>query len=290
MTTKASVQTEAYSLPRDGNEKARLISQHALIADLNGGLIHPSIPVSGIREVADIATGTGIWLTDVAKRLNNPDNVYHGFDLSPIQFPQVPADTANTNGNFEFIQHNMLNRFPDEYHRKFDLVNIRLVVQGIKAAEVKLVISNVAELLRPGGYIQWGDVEWDDVMSDPPHEALDRIDRAIVAHMKYHGLSGKIAGFIEPAMREAGFRDVVRTKMWAHEKGSQSEVARVLKAAEYGMLPRALETVMIVEEKPVDLIEIDRAVLKMKSEADRVLESGHVWTFSFAVVAGRKSE
>ena len=46
-----------------------------------------------------------------------------------------------------FKVHNMTRHFPAEYHGQFDLVNIRLVVQGLKAANVALVISNALQLL-----------------------------------------------------------------------------------------------------------------------------------------------
>ena len=45
---------------------ARLNFQHNLAVSVsNGLLLHPSIPVSRIKNVADVGTGTGYFLSDV---------------------------------------------------------------------------------------------------------------------------------------------------------------------------------------------------------------------------------
>lgn len=82
---------------------------------------------------------------DVARELNNPDNHYDGFDISDLQFSSdVPAGV----GSIKLTVHDMTKRFPEQYHGKYDLVNIRLVVQALKADLVATVLSNITELLR----------------------------------------------------------------------------------------------------------------------------------------------
>lgn len=70
---------------------------------------------------------------------------YVGFDLSDSQFP-TPSSLPQ-GCSLEFKVHDMTKRFPPEYHAQFDFVNIRLVVQALKAVNVDNFISNVLELL-----------------------------------------------------------------------------------------------------------------------------------------------
>jgi ubiquinone/menaquinone biosynthesis C-methylase UbiE len=66
-----------------------LNEQHFRLEKSFGFLVHPAIPLdknkSGIR-IADIATGTGIWLTEAARGF--PESwQFDGFDISSAQFP-----------------------------------------------------------------------------------------------------------------------------------------------------------------------------------------------------------
>lgn len=100
--------------------------------------------LSQTGELADILSSS-VWLLDVAKTLCRHDALYVGFDISSLQFP-TPASLP-PEGSFMFKVHDMTRHFPAEYHAQFDLVNIRLVVQALKAANVALVISNALQLL-----------------------------------------------------------------------------------------------------------------------------------------------
>ncbi|KAJ5387489.1 hypothetical protein N7509_010030 [Penicillium cosmopolitanum] len=122
-----------------------------------------------------------IWLVDVATEFSYEGH-YVGFDLSDSQFP-TPSSLPQ-GCSLEFKVHDMTKRFPPEYHAQFDLVNIRLVVQALKA-----FISLKLKGKEPGGYIQWGDVNWNEVKSVPSNTELDMLDEIITGHMKYHGLS-----------------------------------------------------------------------------------------------------
>ncbi|KAH7319071.1 hypothetical protein BKA65DRAFT_482595 [Rhexocercosporidium sp. MPI-PUGE-AT-0058] len=121
--------------------------------------IHPSIPKDRIVRIADIATGTGIWLQDLSTILSktpassNAPRQYVGFDISHDFFPKEHSD------DFSYVQHNVLRSFPDEHLGKYDLVHVRLLIAALKEDEIPIALENVLELLAPGGYIQWD--EWD---------------------------------------------------------------------------------------------------------------------------------
>ena len=99
----------------------RLNLQHYLWKQQQGYLIHPALPTRGEElKIADIGTGTGIWLLDLAESLP-PSTQLHGFDINLTQCPpkpwlptnvqmrkldifdDLPEDLYNQYGNDKFI-------------------------------------------------------------------------------------------------------------------------------------------------------------------------------------------
>lgn len=143
--------TEVYMLQRDSQESKRLDTQHRLMCELSRGqLLHPSIPRKDISTVADVATGTGVWLRDVAasaefsNHAESKKNTFVGFDISPQQFPSIETVSPNV----KFVVHDITEPFPLEYHEKFDLVNVRLMSYAIKAADLDKAVWHVLQILR----------------------------------------------------------------------------------------------------------------------------------------------
>jgi len=141
---------------RDEEERDRLNQQSNVIkAVRDGHVLDPAIPKQNISRIADIATGTGIWLRDVATELavggyRSPLEMV-GFDISPDQFPESYVPET------KFVVWDMNASFPEEYHNSFDVVHIRLVTVALKVEQIKGVVENLVELLKPGGYLQWTD-------------------------------------------------------------------------------------------------------------------------------------
>lgn len=138
-------------LPRDNQESQRLNDQHEYFRQLSHGhLIHPSIPARQIHAVADVATGTGLWLRQLADELTlsrpvhgEESSFFVGFDISQQQFP--PADSLPS--QMKFVVHDMVDAFPAQYHERFDLVNVRLVSYAVKASDLDRVVRNITQLL-----------------------------------------------------------------------------------------------------------------------------------------------
>ncbi|KAJ5144976.1 hypothetical protein N7448_002368 [Penicillium atrosanguineum] len=108
-----------------------------------GYLFHPVIEQHDNMRIADVGTGTGIWLRDLADALPNTCQL-DGFDLSNIMFPSKDALPAN----IAFHHQNLLLPFPDEYIGKYDVVNVRVMVVALSSNEWEPA---------PGGYLQWID-------------------------------------------------------------------------------------------------------------------------------------
>lgn len=150
---------ELYQLARGGGEIDRLNSQSDWsLALAHGMILHPSIPLREISTIADVATGTGIWITTLASHLKGKSkqhggrkHTFVGFDVSDAQFPTnehwEKEDGAERGERPEFVVHDMTRPFPSEYHQAFDLVHIRLVVVAVKTKDLPKVLRNVAEIL-----------------------------------------------------------------------------------------------------------------------------------------------
>ena len=135
------------------NLSHRLDEQHILTTKIFGFLIHPNIPlISPSIKIADVGTGTGIWLLDVAKSLP-PTCQFTGFDVSSSTFP--PPHSLPPNVTFK--NQDMLLPFPASEIGTFDVVAVRFLSIATTRAEWALAIENLLTLLKPGGWLQWID-------------------------------------------------------------------------------------------------------------------------------------
>jgi len=130
---------------------SRLDEQHLITTKTLGFLIHPNIPlISPNLKIADIGTGTGIWLLDVAKSLP-PTCQLTGFDVTSSAWP--PSQILPPNVSFK-IQ-DMLFPFPASEIGTYDVVAVRFVSVATTRAEWTRSIENLVTLLKPGGWLQW---------------------------------------------------------------------------------------------------------------------------------------
>ncbi|OAX85125.1 hypothetical protein ACJ72_00497 [Emergomyces africanus] len=279
---------EIYTFQEGEAESRRLANQHPVFVRWAGGLIEPAIPKNEIKRVADVATGTGDWLIDTAIELENPTNVYQGFDISASKFP---SDVPNGVGSFEFLQHNALERFPAQFHSQFDLINVRLVIQAFKATEIPVVMSNLVEMLRPGGYLQWGDLLWTEFYADPPQKDVENVLELIRKHMHFYGVALDLPILVESTMREVGMQDIIVKKNLpadAVPPFNPAEVSVQAKPALLSMLHKVLETQMLSENKPIDAAEIESKRVEISNRFEHALASGNNLFCVYCVVVGRK--
>ncbi|KAL1986118.1 hypothetical protein VTN96DRAFT_7015 [Rasamsonia emersonii] len=154
MTTNGDTQ-DRYILQRNYHASARLNLQTYLWRDSLGYIIHPSVPpLKADARVADVGTGTGIWLTQLNRELNRDSVRLDGFDIDISQCPRQEWMPSN----IHFQQWDAVQPPPAELHGQFDLVHLRLVMIGIANEDLAKVVANLALLLKPGGYLQWEEI------------------------------------------------------------------------------------------------------------------------------------
>ncbi|BCS17813.1 class I SAM-dependent methyltransferase [Aspergillus puulaauensis] len=154
-----------YVLIRSNAESERLEKQFNSWQANIGYLIHPSIAQHDDMRIADVGTGTGIWLQQLAKVLP-PSTRLDGFDLSDSMFSR-----DNLPGNIKFHYQNFLQPFPEEVLGKYDLVHVRVMVLALSSDEWEPAVRNLMTLLRPGGYLQWVDCAAHDCVVKGPDGA-----------------------------------------------------------------------------------------------------------------------
>ena len=129
-------------------EDHRLDTQHETVKNTfcGGKCLHPRVPISEIQTaVADIGTGTGIWLNEVVTFGGLPSSSqmdFVGFDISGEKFMKQPAPGVR------FEIHDATKPFPKQYHGKFDLVHVRLLVYAIPQRDFRALVENVIQILR----------------------------------------------------------------------------------------------------------------------------------------------
>ncbi|MDI1486245.1 MAG: hypothetical protein OHK93_005471 [Ramalina farinacea] len=153
-----------YTLERGYRASARLNLQHHLCSETIGYYLHPSIPSAKEQlAIADVGTGTGIWLLGLQQHLPHPIVYMYGLDISGDQFPRpewIPS-------NIHFREHDAFDPAgpPDDLLGAFDVVHIRLFVSVIKNNNPTKLLDYCHKLLKPDGYLQWDEL-------DPPRNQI----------------------------------------------------------------------------------------------------------------------
>ncbi|KAL8943729.1 MAG: hypothetical protein Q9211_000878 [Gyalolechia sp. 1 TL-2023] len=156
--------SDPYMLSRDLTASARLNHQHYLWQQELQSLLHCSVPRPGpSAAIADVATGTGVWLLEAARQF--PDIECLGLDISTEQCPP----TAWVPSSVKFEAWSFFEEPPCSLRGKFDIVHIRLIGIVIEHDPMP-VIRNIAMLLKPNGYLQWEEMNAAQYVIAPPND------------------------------------------------------------------------------------------------------------------------
>lgn len=146
-----------YILNRHRNHAAasRLNLQFYLWKDALKSNIHPSILPSlpKTAAIADVASGTGIWLIDVSREL--PEAQLDGLDYNLRQ----ASHPAWLPSNVKMKHWNLFDDVPDDLLGKYDYVHTRLLVLVVESKNPRPILRNLRKLLKPGGYLQWDELD-----------------------------------------------------------------------------------------------------------------------------------
>lgn len=162
----------------------RLNFQFYLWQEALGFSVHPAIDLNKPDlKVADVATGTGIWLTELSKHLPASAQL-DGFDLSADQFAHPKCLPANVRLQICDATKNP----PESLIGVYDIVHVRLLLAAIEGDDPSPVLCHCQKLLsksrdpyrtydsehldevkpsltekvlalEPGGILQWDEID-----------------------------------------------------------------------------------------------------------------------------------
>ncbi|KAH8900829.1 UMTA methyltransferase family protein [Thozetella sp. PMI_491] len=243
-----------YVFTRDFLDNSRINLMHHFWTKIFGYTIHPKIPTDAPNlRVADIGCGTGIWLLDVNDNLKNAQ--LEGLDISFDAAP--PSETLPANVTFRHW--NIKEEVPEDLIGVYDILNVRFLAFVLLNDDVPGAVAKLFKMLKPGGYLQWGEADYDTLRFDttkPECKTENLIDLFKLLAVQDPRLKPSWFRNLTQTFEEAGFVDVKKDTQDApphlafmfHEAGlmiheliarktKNETMARELKR----LLPRAVE-------------------------------------------------
>ncbi|KAF2692028.1 hypothetical protein K458DRAFT_286569 [Lentithecium fluviatile CBS 122367] len=269
-----------YTFTRDLIDNNRVNPQHHLWIQLFGYHVHPAIPLLGRAaenakplRIADIGTGTDIWMTSLGEQI--PDSVrFDGLDVSfdaapPLQW--LPS-------NIVLKKWNVREPPPEELVGAYELVHIRNFAYVLQDAEVPNVLAHLVALIKPGGYLQWGEP---DVASfrvertDPKNKVDTFMDLLKVSQGQDERLAPAWISKLPETFERSGLVNVEADVEDAppHPALAMHECNLVI----HGLVARQTQDTGVAE-----------AIAQLMPEVERETRDGSCWAFTRWTVIGKK--
>ncbi|KAL4779876.1 hypothetical protein BJX76DRAFT_361368 [Aspergillus varians] len=213
-----------YWLKPDDEERVRPNNQHRLLIHvIENKILQAPIDPSTITRIVDVGTGTGIWLDALATYLDpipvatGQRRQYTGLDMSPANFP------ASHPENFHYSIYNILHPVPEELKEKYDLVHVRLLVSALSKGDANRAVGNLAQLLRPGGWTQWDELDGDSWAGRVPSPHVREINELVRQYMETKGM--ELNRSAKMILQENG-KPNVEEEVQRLEKGAKADIER----------------------------------------------------------------
>ncbi|KAF2260594.1 hypothetical protein CC78DRAFT_571122 [Lojkania enalia] len=145
-----------YMLSRGFGANSRINLQYYLWKDGSDYIIHPSISIDGENlRVADIGSGTCIWLIEMSRRLK-PSAQLDGLDVCHDQSP--PTELLPSNISLRI--HDCLSEPPADLLGVYDIIHIQNFNSVIRDNDPVPVVKNMLKMLKAEGHLTWGEYDF----------------------------------------------------------------------------------------------------------------------------------
>ncbi|KAF5975603.1 methyltransferase domain-containing protein [Fusarium coicis] len=188
-------------------ERQRLDFQHGFFKDVTRDdfppIIWQHLDSLSAPKIADVATGTGIFLKELAPKLPTEAQL-DGFDIDTRKF----YDPDSLPENVKLQRGNVLEPFPQEYLGMYDVAHAKLLYAALKKDEWLQAVKNLKTLLKPDGYLFWCDVGGYGYASNPYSAALHEWKMYESAAAVKFGRDPKSPLLLPTQFQEAGLQHV----------------------------------------------------------------------------------
>ncbi|RXW21693.1 hypothetical protein EST38_g4160 [Candolleomyces aberdarensis] len=212
--------SDLYFLPLDEEERDRLRKQHEMFIAVMGGKYPPPMgavlasTVPGEKAVLDLGAGSGCWIKDVARDFPLCEAV--AVDLVPLSDDDDLPPNVRT--EVDDINYGLAH-----FHNSFDVVHVRLLVQGIR--DYRELVHDITHVLRPGGLVEYfqNDFQAYDANFQRVEVDLNRIGAPwwplwlgyMVAAARARGIDTTVGEKTAQWLRDSGeYENVVSNLVW----------------------------------------------------------------------------
>lgn len=152
---------------------------------------------------------------------NGAQNTWVGTDIADYFPTDPPSDTT-------YHHQSMTEAWPSDWEGTFDLVHSRMALPGVGTNKLEDVVNGLISLVKPGGWIQFVEMEWDDWNVGPEgrlfHDAIKDLFATVSVGQGVH-LREKLT----PMLRDAGMRNIdykiIRTPFGARASDKIREIS-----------------------------------------------------------------
>ncbi|KIK52306.1 hypothetical protein GYMLUDRAFT_64334 [Collybiopsis luxurians FD-317 M1] len=142
-----------------------------------------------------------VWSLGLAKTV--PSTVaIHAVDISTTFFPDPKEVPPNVH-----FSHNTIFSLPAQWTCHFDFISLKHLAAAISVPQWRVAISEFSRVIKPGGYIQWTEYDWDtwSFSKGPSNESYKAV---VLALLKKHNVMVNISSDAPPLLSEMGFEDI----------------------------------------------------------------------------------
>lgn len=177
-----------------------LTTQNTLVNNTLGFKLHPKIdrhlqqlPTSEPRNIIDLGAGNCIWLLSLARK--RPTYNFTGVDIDGNNFPLKSHRPCNVE-LYDGVD--VFGPVPERMKNKFDVVHVRDFGLVIKRDDPEPLLRNLEDLLKPGGWLQWDEVDAGAVrIIDSGHCGMRHVAQILKKWLLYSNMMGLQFDWIE---------------------------------------------------------------------------------------------
>jgi ubiquinone/menaquinone biosynthesis C-methylase UbiE len=249
--------SDEYLFGESAAETSRLNFQHYMFRLAFGG--DYSAPIHASGDILDVASGTGRWARDIARRF--PSVNVLGFDISrELLEASLAEGSEKTPENCTFVYGDALQRFgfPND---GFSFVMARACSSFIPTTQWTQVISEMARVARPGGWIEVRD--FGQVRST--NAALNMLTRYFVNLAQTRGIHPGAGPYLSSYLTTARLRNVQIRQIPLRSGSQRGSRAGQLMLADYLALMDRV-TPMMARTGQISTEHWQRLVAQARSE------------------------